>query len=62
MSAQIGGSPEDLAPQTLARAALGAATAAFTSWARREGDDLIGEVDRAFRLLATGFDENRLRG
>jgi len=59
VSARIGGSPDDLAPQTVARAALGAATAAFTSWARSDGDDLIGEVDRAFRLLATGFDEDR---
>jgi len=62
VSERIGGSPEDLAPQTVARAALGAATAAFTAWARQDGDDLIGEVDRAFRLLATGFDEDRLTG
>ena len=62
VAGRIGGSPDDLAPQTVARAALGAATAAFTSWARSDGDDLIGEVDRAFRLLATGFDEDaRLR-
>jgi hypothetical protein len=61
-AARIGGSPEDLAPQTVARAALGAATAAFTSWARHGGDDLVGEVDRAFRLLATGFAEDRLPG
>ncbi len=58
---RIGGSPDDLAPQTVARAALGAAMAAFTCWARRDTDDLGGEVDRAFRLLATGFDEARLR-
>jgi mycofactocin system transcriptional regulator len=62
VTARIGGSPEDLAPQTVARAALGAATAAFTYWARHEGDDLVGEVDRAFRLLATGFEEGRLPG
>jgi hypothetical protein len=36
--------------------------AAFACWARHDTDDLIGEVDRAFRLLATGFDEERLRG
>src|ERR1019366_8727901 len=51
----------DLGPQTVARAALGAAMAAFACWARHDADDLTGEVDRAFRLLATGFDENRLR-
>jgi mycofactocin system transcriptional regulator len=59
---RIGGSPDDLGPQTVARAALGAAMAAFACWARHDTDDLIGEVDRAFRLLATGFDEERLRG
>lgn len=58
---RLGGAPSDLGPQTVARAALGAAMAAFACWARRETDDLVGEVDRAFRLLATGFDESRLR-
>ena len=57
---RMGAAPDDLGPQTVARASLGAAMAAFTSWARRDTDDLIGEVDRAFRLLATGFDEGRL--
>ncbi len=60
VAARIGASTEDLAPQTVARAALGAATAAFTYWARHGGDDLVGQVDRAFRLLATGFEEGRL--
>ena len=53
---RMGGAPGDLAPQTLARAALGAAMAAFACWARDEDGDLVDEVDRAFRLLATGFD------
>jgi mycofactocin system transcriptional regulator len=57
VAGRIGGAPEDLAPQTVARAALGAAMAAFACWARHDTDDLIGEVDQAFRLLATGFDE-----
>ena len=52
---RLGASPDDLAPQTVARAALGAAMAAFACWARGAGDDLVAEVDRAFRLLATGF-------
>src|ERR1035437_800779 len=56
---RVGGSPEGLGPQTAARAALGAAMAAFACWARHDSGDLTGEVDRAFRLLATGFDENR---
>ena len=58
---RIGGSPDDLAPQTVARAALGAAMAAFSSWARQADADLVGELDRAFRILATGLDEGRLR-
>ncbi len=57
-----GGPPTTSAPQTVARAALGAATAAFAYWARHGGDDLVGEVDRAFRLLATGFGEDRPPG
>ncbi len=54
-AARLGGSPDDLAAQTVARASLGAAMAAFACWARSSGDDLVVEVDRAFRLLATGF-------
>jgi len=52
---RLGGRPDDLAPQTVARAALGAAMAAFASWAREDDGDLVADVDRAFRLLATGF-------
>jgi TetR/AcrR family transcriptional regulator, regulator of mycofactocin system len=62
VAGRMGGTPDDLGPQTVARAALGAAMAAFTCWARHDTDDLTGEVDRAFRLLSTGFDEDRLRG
>jgi mycofactocin system transcriptional regulator len=58
-ASRLGGSPDDLGPQTVARSALGAAMAAFASWARDGGDDLVGEVDRAFRLLATGFGGDR---
>jgi mycofactocin system transcriptional regulator len=58
---RIGGSPDDLGPQTVARASLGAAMAAFACWAASGSDDLAVEVDRAFRLLSTGFDEDRLR-
>lgn len=60
VAGRLGCTPDELAPQTVARAALGAATAAFTCWAGGDADDLSGEVDRAFRLLATGFDERRL--
>jgi mycofactocin system transcriptional regulator len=58
-ASRLGGSPDDLAPQTVARAALGAAMAAFACWARDDDGDLAGEVDRAFRLLATGFADDR---
>ncbi len=54
-ASRLGGSPDDLGPQTVARAALGAAMAAFACWARDDHGDLAAEVDRAFRLLATGF-------
>ncbi|HUY66261.1 MAG TPA: mycofactocin system transcriptional regulator [Acidimicrobiales bacterium] len=62
VAGRIGGAADDLAPQTVARATLGAAIAAFTCWARYDTDDLTGEVDRALHLLATGFDEGSLRG
>ncbi len=58
---RTGGRPDDLGPQTVARAALGAAMAAFTCWADSDDDDLPAVVDRAFRLLASGFDEGSLR-
>jgi TetR/AcrR family transcriptional regulator, regulator of mycofactocin system len=54
--------PDALGPQTVARASLGAAMAAFTCWAQGETDDLTGEVDRAFRLMGTGFAEDGVRG
>jgi hypothetical protein len=44
----------------VARGALGAATAAFACWAQSGSDDLADDLDRAFRMLATGFDEARL--
>jgi mycofactocin system transcriptional regulator len=52
---RLGGEPGDLAPQAVARAALGAAMAAFTCWARDESVDLVTELDRALVLLAGGF-------
>ena len=58
-ASRLGGAPDDLGPQTVARAALGAAMAAFARWARHGSDDLVEDVDRAFRLLATGFAEKR---
>ena len=59
-ASRLGGSPDDLGPQVVARASLGAAMAAFACWSQEDGDDLGEEVDRAFRLLAAGFDERRI--
>jgi mycofactocin system transcriptional regulator len=59
VAARSGHAPDQLVPQTVARACLGAAMAAFSCWARGDTDDLTGAVDRAFRLLAAGLDENR---
>lgn len=61
VAGRVGGSPEALGPQTVARAALGTAMAAFACWANHDTDDLTGEVDEAFRLLGDGFAEDRLR-
>jgi mycofactocin system transcriptional regulator len=61
VAGRIGGPSEGLGPQTVARAALGTAMAAFACWANHDTDDLTGEVDEAFRLLGDGFDEDRLR-
>ena len=58
---RLGSDAEGLVAQTVARSVLGAATAAFTWWAVHGGDDLTDQLDRAFRLVATGFDEDRLR-
>ena len=52
---RLGQEPDDLGPQTVAHAALGAAMAAFSRWAHHDVEDLTAEVDRALRLLATGF-------
>ena len=60
VASRTGSGPDELVPQTVARACLGAAMAAFSAWARQDAGDLTDAVDRAFRLLATGFDERRL--
>ncbi len=59
-ASRIGGDADDLGPQTVARAALGAAMAAFTHWAADGTQNLTSEVDRAFRMLSTGFDQGRM--
>ncbi|MDA8293191.1 MAG: mycofactocin system transcriptional regulator [Actinomycetota bacterium] len=45
---------DELGPQTVARACLGAAQAAFTVWAADPDGDLDRCLDEAFRILASG--------
>lgn len=52
---RLGERPDDLAPQAIAHAALGTAMAAFTRWVVNPDEDLERCLDRAFRLLASGF-------
>ncbi|MDA8275873.1 MAG: mycofactocin system transcriptional regulator [Actinomycetota bacterium] len=51
---RLGADPGELGPQTVARACLGAALAAFTVWAARPDEDLDRCLDEAFRILAAG--------
>jgi mycofactocin system transcriptional regulator len=50
--------PDDLEPQTLAFAALGASMAAFTAWAQT-GGDLENLLRSAYVALGTGFRSTR---
>ena len=54
-AARIGGRYDDLLPQTIAHAALGASIAAFTRWVRVGDEDLRGCLDQAYKGLAEGF-------
>jgi mycofactocin system transcriptional regulator len=47
--------PDELMPQTIAHAALGAAMAATTRWVRAPDEQLERCLDDAFRELASGF-------
>lgn len=51
---RTGGAPDDLVPQLVAQAALGASKATYQRWIMR-GGDLLLQLDEAFRLLAGGF-------
>jgi TetR/AcrR family transcriptional regulator, regulator of mycofactocin system len=53
--------PDDLIPQVIANAALGTSMATYRHWIKNPHVDLLAELDRAYRLLAAGFDENALR-
>lgn len=53
---RLGQRPDDLVPQTIAYAALGASMAAFVRWVQHPNDDLDQNLRRAYALLASGFD------
>lgn len=50
-----GESPDDLGPELISRAALGASMAAFHRWVNHPGEDLGGCLDAAYRLLGEGL-------
>jgi hypothetical protein len=54
VAARTGGDPEDVFPQTLAFAALGASMAAFGRWVHH-GGDLEAHLATAYGALAAGF-------
>ncbi len=58
---RLGASAEDLVPRSLGYAALAASTAAFTHWVEHPREDLLTLLDRAYRLLAAGFDPARFQ-
>jgi TetR/AcrR family transcriptional regulator, regulator of mycofactocin system len=54
--------PEDLVPETISHAALGASMAAFGRWVSHPDEDLEKLIDEAYGLLAAGILEPRTRG
>lgn len=52
---RLGVAANELAPQTIAHAALGASTAGFTRWVEHPEEDLDRCLETAYRLLAEGF-------
>jgi mycofactocin system transcriptional regulator len=58
---RLGMAEDALEPQAIGWASLGIALSAYEHWLAHPGSDLTALLDRALRLLATGFepDENR---
>jgi mycofactocin system transcriptional regulator len=54
VAARVGPGVDDLVPQTVAHVALGTCIATYARWIAH-GGDLLAELDRAFRLVASGF-------
>lgn len=57
---RLGLRAEDQIPQVIASAALGTAMATYRHWIVNPKVDLLVELDRAFALLAAGFDEQAI--
>jgi mycofactocin system transcriptional regulator len=52
---RLGLAPDDLEPEAIGHAALGASMAAFQHWVRDPDSDLEDNLRRTYRLLADGF-------
>jgi mycofactocin system transcriptional regulator len=51
-AARLGLEADDLVPETISQAALGASMAAFTRWVRHPDEDLPTLLDEAYRVVA----------
>lgn len=60
VAARLGVPVDHLVPRTVSHVALGTCMATYGRWIDH-GGDLLGELDRAFRLVAAGFAEAALR-
>jgi mycofactocin system transcriptional regulator len=61
-AARLGLEPDDLVPEAISQAALGASMAAFVRWVSHPEEDLEALIDQAYGLLAAGFQELRPAG
>jgi mycofactocin system transcriptional regulator len=52
-AARLGQQPDDLVPEAISQAALGASMAAFTRWVSHPGEDLGELLDAAYGVLGT---------
>jgi TetR/AcrR family transcriptional regulator, regulator of mycofactocin system len=53
-AARLGLAPDDLVPEAISQAALGASMAAFTRWVSHPREDLGELLDRAYEVLGAG--------
>jgi hypothetical protein len=55
---RLGQEPDELIPLTVGYAALATSMAAFVRWVNHPGDDLEENLERGYKLLASGFAED----